>query len=284
MEDFNGLEPRLAALEQMAQQIQEEKAAQAQKAAVESLKDQYGMRFGNRDDVAMEILNQLSRQGVDVSAASSEAVQNILDDMQGQIAALYDAFNQHNQEMKSLQRDAASLADQLSTIDETVQSATAGDMAGGEVPGAPAPDTAAAPEAAPEPAPEAAPAPDAAPEAAPQQDPNIVPMPDTAPAPEAAAPQDPNIVQMPQEPQGMVVESDARVKNLAHSVVSDVRMKNISTENPPPKMGNNQTHFINPSNKVNVAVGPEVCSDERVKDIKKPSFGKHLISIASRGW
>lgn len=269
MEDFNGLEPRLAALEQMAQEIQAEKAAAAQKAAIQSLKDQYGMRFGNRDDVAMEILNQLNRRGVDVSAASNNAVQDILDDMQGQIAALYDAFNQTRKEMNDAQAEAANLADQLNSIDETVQAATGGDMVGEEVPGATPPATdmpspfEPAPEAAPEAASEAAPAPaapdagmgePAAPEAAPEG--AAAPMPEAAPAPEPA-PMD---------------------------VPSDVRVKSISTENPPPKMGNNQSYFIKPSSKINVAAGPEIVSDARMKEPAKPSFGKHLISIASRGW
>lgn len=266
MEDFNGLEPRLAALEQMAQQIQEEKAAAAQKAAIDSLKDKYGMRFGNRDDVAMEILNQLNRRGVDVSAASNNAVQDILDDMQGQIAALYDAFNQSKREMADTQAKAADLAGQLNAIDETVQAATGGDMAGGEVPGnePPAPSALEA-------MPEAAPAPDT--EAL--QDTNVVPMPEeqAAPAPEAAAQQEPNVVPMPEEPVAQPM-----------AVPSDVRVKDISTDNPPPKMGNNQSYAIKPSNKVNVAVGPDILSDKRMKEPAKPSFGKHLISIASRGW
>lgn len=263
MEDFNGLEPRLAALEQMAQEMQAEKAAAAEKAAIQSLKDQYGMRFGNRDDVAMEILNQLNRRGVDVSAASSNAVQDILDDMQGQIAALYDAFNQNKKEMADTQAKAADLADQLNSIDETVRSATGGDMVGDEVPGAtpPATDTPSpfepAPEAAPEAAPEGAAAADAG-MGEPAPTPEAVPAPEAAPAPEPA-PMD---------------------------VPSDVRVKSISTENPPPKMGNNQSYFIKPSDKVNAAPGPEILSDARMKEpaAPHPTFGKHLISVASRGW
>ena len=225
------------------------------------------MRFGNRDDVAMEILNQLNRRGVDVSAASSNAVQDILDDMQGQIAALYDAFNQNKKEMADTQAKAADLADQLNSIDETVKAATGGDMVGEEVPGAvpPATDTPSpfepAPEAAPEPAPESAAAADAgmgepAPETAPAD--TTAPAPEAAPAPELA-PMD---------------------------VPSDVRVKSISTENPPPKMGNNQSYFIKPSDKVNAAPGPEILSDQRMKEpaAPHPTFGKHLISVASRGW
>lgn len=265
-EDFGGLEPRLAALEQMAQQMQAEKEAAAKQAAIQSLKDQYGMRFGNRDDVALELLNQLNRKGVDVSAASSEAVQDILDDMQGQIAALYDAFNQHRNELNQLQSDAANLAGQLNTIDETVTAATGGDMAGGEVPGS-EPPAEPAPEAAPAPVPEATaePAPETVPAAAPEAP---VPEAPAAPAPEAAPAPVP-----PAEPAPM-------------EVPSDVRVKNISTENPPPKMGNSQAYFIKKSNKVNIAPGPEILSDENMKNVEapKPSFGKHLISIASRGF
>lgn len=260
-EDFGGLEPRLAALEQMAQEMKAEREESARKAAIQSLKDRYGMRFGNRDDVAMEILNQLNRRGVDVSAASNNAVQDILDDMQGQIAALYDAFNQKQEEFDQVREEAAGLADQLNKIDNVVQAATSGDMAGGEVPGnEPPPET--APEAAPAPEAPVEPAPEAA--LAPAEP---APAAEAAPAPEAPAPVP------PAEPAPMDVPSDARVKN-------------IETKNPPPKMGNNQTHFIDPSSKVNVAVGPEVLSDKNMKNVeaKRPSFGKHLISIASRGF
>lgn len=249
MEDFNDLESRLAALEQLAQAQQEKEAQAQQTAALQSIKDQYGMRFNNRDDVGMEILNQLARKGVDVSAASSNAVQDILDDMQAQVAQLYDDFNQQKHEMQETQNQAADLADQLNQIDETVKAATGGDMTNDEVP--PPVEEPPMPEA-PAPMPEEMAPPPV--EEPPAPAPEPVPEPAPEPAPTDMAPPAP-------EP-----------------VTSDVTLKNVETPNP---MGNNQSFFIKKTNKVNVAPSPAILSDATMK---KSSFGRNLIDIARRGW
>ena len=249
MEDFNDLEPRLAALEQLAQAQQEKEAQAQQAAALQSIKDQYGMRFNNRDDVGMEILNQLARKGVDVSAASSNAVQDILDDMQAQVAQLYDDFNQQKHEMQETQNQAAELADQLNQIDETVKAATGGDMVNDEVP----------------PPVEEAPVPEA-PATEPVGEPAVPPV-EEAPAP------------VPEEPAPEPVPAPADMAPPApEPVTSDVTLKNVETPNP---MGNNQSFFIKKTNKVNVAPSPAILSDATMK---KPSFGRNLIDIARRGW
>lgn len=210
--EMDNLEPRLQALEALAEQMQAEKAQAAQDRDLQSVLDTYGMQFNNRKDVGMEILNQLSRQGVDVSAASSNAVQDIITDMQAQISQLYDDFNQKRQEMDAVQREAADLADQVNKMDEVVMNAA-------NEPG--------------------------------QPDANIEPPAPEAPAPDMSAPA-PAPAPMPQEPAPNMAVSDERMKNIdtrpAHVIyrtakpqmtVSDERMKEVHKA---PSFG---SHLIN---------------------------------------
>ena len=247
MEDFNGLEPRLQALEEFTNGLRAEREKQAQEQELQQLLDSYGMQFNGRRDVGMEILNQLHRRGVDTSAASSNAVQDIITDMQAQIAQLYDDFNQKRQEMDQIQQQAAQLTDQINNIDQVVADTT-GD--GSEVPV----PTDMSPEQAPT---EVTPAPDAtmAPPPADGSVPPEQPAPDTTSEVPPPAPEQP--------------------------VVSDVRLKNVDTPNP---MQNQQQFFIKKTNKVNVAPSADILSDKRVKEVHTPTFGRHLISVASRGF
>ena len=247
MEDFNGLEPRLQALEEFTNGLRAEREKQAQEQELQQLLDSYGMQFNGRRDVGMEILNQLHRRGVDTSAASSNAVQDIITDMQAQIAQLYDDFNQKRQEMDQIQQQAAQLTDQINNIDQVVADAT-GD--GSEIPV----PTNMSPEQAPT---EVPPAPDAtmAPPPADGSVPPEQPAPDTTSEVPPPAPEQP--------------------------VVSDVRLKNVDTPNP---MQNQQQFFIKKTNKVNVAPSADILSDKRVKKVHTPTFGRHLISVASRGF
>ena len=247
MEDFNGLEPRLQALEEFTNGLRAEREKQAQEQELQLLLDSYGMQFNGRRDVGMEILNQLHRRGVDTSAASSNAVQDIITDMQAQIAQLYDDFNQKRQEMDQIQQQAAQLTDQINNIDQVVADTT-GD--GSEIPV----PTDMSPEQAPT---EVPPAPDAtmAPPPADGSVPPEQPAPDTTSEVPPPAPEQP--------------------------VVSDVRLKNVDTPNP---MQNQQQFFIKKTNKVNVAPSADILSDKRVKEVHTPTFGRHLISVASRGF
>ena len=247
MEDFNGLEPRLQALEEFTNGLRAEREKQAQEQELQQLLDSYGMQFNGRRDVGMEILNQLHRRGVDTSAASSNAVQDIITDMQAQIAQLYDDFNQKRQEMDQIQQQAAQLTDQINNIDQVVADTT-GD--GSEIPV----PTNMSPEQAPT---EVPPAPDAtmAPPPADGSVPPEQPAPDTTSEVPPPAPEQP--------------------------VVSDVRLKNVDTPNP---MQNQQQFFIKKTNKVNVAPSADILSDKRVKKVHTPTFGRHLISVASRGF
>ena len=247
MEDFNGLEPRLQALEEFTNGLRAEREKQAQEQELQQLLDSYGMQFNGRRDVGMEILNQLHRRGVDTSAASSNAVQDIITDMQAQIAQLYDDFNQKRQEMDQIQQQAAQLTDQINNIDQVVADTT-GD--GSEIPV----PTSMSPEQAPT---EVPPAPDAtmAPPPADMSVPPEQPAPDTTSEVPPPAPEQP--------------------------VVSDVRLKNVDTPNP---IQNQQQFFIKKTNKVNVAPSPDILSDKRVKEVHTPTFGRHLISVASRGF
>lgn len=251
MEDFNGLEPRLQALEEFTNGLRAEREKQAQEQELQQLLDSYGMQFNGRRDVGMEILNQLHRRGVDTSAASSNAVQDIITDMQAQIAQLYDDFNQKRQEMDQIQQQAAQLTDQINNIDQVVADTT-GD--GSEIPvptnmspEQPAPDTTMTP-------------PPAANESV-TPPPADVPVPPEQPAPDTTSEVPPPAPEQP--------------------VVSDVRLKNVDTPNP---MQNKQQFFIKKTNKVNVAPSADILSDKRVKEVHTPTFGRHLISVASRGF
>lgn len=247
MEDFNGLEPRLQALEEFTNGLRAEREKQAQEQELQQLLDSYGMQFNGRRDVGMEILNQLHRRGVDTSAASSNAVQDIITDMQAQIAQLYDDFNQKRQEMDQIQQQAAQLTDQINNIDQVVADTT-GD--GSEIPV----PTSMSPEQAPT---EVPPAPDAT-MAPPPADGSVPPE---QPAPDTTSEVPPPVPEQP--------------------VVSDVRLKNVDTPNP---MQNQQQFFIKKTNKVNVAPSADILSDKRVKEVHTPTFGRHLISVASRGF
>lgn len=250
MEDFNGLEPRLQALEEFTNGLRAEREKQAQEQELQQLLDSYGMQFNGRRDVGMEILNQLHRRGVDTSAASSNAVQDIITDMQAQIAQLYDDFNQKRQEMDQIQQQAAQLTDQINNIDQVVADTT-GD--GSEIPV----PTNMSPEQAP----------DATTTPPPAADESVTPPPaDMSVPPEQPAPDTTSEVPppVPEQP-----------------VVSDVRLKNVDTPNP---MQNKQQFFIKKTNKVNVAPSADILSDKRVKEVHTPTFGRHLISVASRGF
>ena len=257
MEDFNGLEPRLQALEEFTNGLRAEREKQAQEQELQQLLDSYGMQFNGRRDVGMEILNQLHRRGVDTSAASSNAVQDIITDMQAQIAQLYDDFNQKRQEMDQIQQQAAQLTDQINNIDQVVADTT-GD--GSEIPV----PTNMSPEQAPT---EVPPAPDATMAPPPAADESVTPPPaDGFVPPEQPAPDTTDEVPppVPEQP-----------------VVSDVRLKNVDTPN---HMQNKQQFFIKKTNKVNVAPSADILSDKRVKEVHTPTFGRHLISVASRGF
>ena len=251
MEDFNGLEPRLQALEEFTNGLRAEREKQAQEQELQQLLDSYGMQFNGRRDVGMEILNQLHRRGVDTSAASSNAVQDIITDMQAQIAQLYDDFNQKRQEMDQIQQQAAQLTDQINNIDQVVADTT-GD--GSEIPVS----TNMPPEQA---------APDATMAPPPAADESVTPPPvDMSVPPEQPAPDTTSEVPPPAPEQ---------------PVVSDVRLKNVDTPN---HMQNQQQFFIKKTNKVNVAPSADILSDKRVKEVHTPTFGRHLISVASRGF
>ena len=252
MEDFNGLEPRLQALEEFTNGLRAEREKQMQEQELQQLLDSYGMQFNGRRDVGMEILNQLHRRGVDTSAASSNAVQDIITDMQAQIAQLYDDFNQKRQEMDQIQQQAAQLTDQINNIDQVVADTT-GD--GSEIP---VPTNMS---------PEQMPATDATMAPPPAADESVTPPPaDMSVPPEQPAPDTTSEVPPPAPEQ---------------PVVSDVRLKNVDTPNP---MQNQQQFFIKKTNKVNVAPSPDILSDKRVKEVHTPTFGRHLISVASRGF
>lgn len=258
MEDFNGLEPRLQALEEFTNGLRAEREKQMQEQELQQLLDSYGMQFNGRRDVGMEILNQLHRRGVDTSAASSNAVQDIITDMQAQIAQLYDDFNQKRQEMDQIQQQAAQLTDQINNIDQVVADTT-GDGSEIPVPTNMSPEQMST---------EVPPAPDA----------TMTPPP---PAADESVTPPPADMSVPPEQPASDTTSEVPPPVPEQPVVSDVRLKNVDTPNP---MQNQQQFFIKKTNKVNVAPSADILSDKRVKEVHTPTFGRHLISVASRGF
>lgn len=78
--------------------------------------DKYGTMFNNKRGIGLAILNELSRNNVDVSAAD-DAVQKILDQVRMEATQYMDA-------LQLLMNDLGGFMDKVNTIDESVQAAT----------------------------------------------------------------------------------------------------------------------------------------------------------------
>jgi len=85
--------------------------------------DTYGQYMSDDADIGMHVLNEFSRRGVDMGRVTFEAVQEVLDGLRQEAAAVMD-------KIKMDQRQVADLMDQVQTISESVAAAT------GAVPGA----------------------------------------------------------------------------------------------------------------------------------------------------
>lgn len=193
-------------LEELAQRLgslEEGYNAQQETAARGQFMDKYGSKFSGDEGIAIPILAELNRRGIDTSAAD-EAVQEILDGIRAEATALLD-------KIKMEETSVSDLMNKVQTVEDSVNSATGAAPdnpaaaeppadAGGAPPeagGLPPEAGGLPPEAAGAPPPEAGGAPP--PEAA------------GAPPPEAAGAPPPEMAGVP---------SDARIKNVRYKVAA----------------------------------------------------------------
>lgn len=107
--DIEELATRLGALEaDQASRLQAERENQ--------FMDMYGTRFSNDRNIGLAILGEMSRRGIDVSAAD-EAVQHILDGMRAEATDILNKIQQHQVEVDSL-------VDKVNNISDAVAAAT----------------------------------------------------------------------------------------------------------------------------------------------------------------
>lgn len=183
--------------------------------------DKYGSKFKNDRGIGLSILNELDRQGIDVSAAD-EAVEAILDELRTECRELMDIIGDVRQAVEEQTEKIEAVKDVVDkeiadNPDSSVnpdEGAEAPLPEGGEMP---VPEEGAAPEmpAPPEggampPEGEAAPVPPESGEAP------VPPEGSEAPAPT-------------EEENPETVPSDERIKNISR-VVSDIRMKRIQSK------------------------------------------------------
>ena len=209
-------------LEEMAMRLNSLEQARnddMQKAAQQAFMNKYGSRISNNDSLGLVILNELNRQGVDVSAAD-EAVTAILDQLRMEATALLDTIKDNMQQASDLMNKV----DDMQTAVENASMAVGADVsipsaemeAGMGEPVEPFDPSTLPPEGG-----EMPPAQEGDMGGMPPEGGEMPPAPAPAPAstePPAPAP----------APEGDVV-SDKRMKMLKHrkSVVSDRRMKNV---------------------------------------------------------
>lgn len=186
--DIEELGRRLESLE-TAKRVADEQAQQSM------FIDKYGTKFNKNPDLAVAILGELNRRGVDVSAAD-DAVQQIMDQLRMELTQAMDRVQQ-------MVTDLSATMDKVNTVDEAVQAAQGSTGGATEAPGeqdmlpdltygmpeTPAPAPAPMQETpAPAAVPEETPAPAAVPETPapapmPEEVPAPMPMPQQAPAP-----------------------------------------------------------------------------------------------------
>lgn len=204
--DIEELGRRLESLE-TAKRVADEQAQQSM------FIDKYGTKFNKNPDLAVAILGELNRRGVDVSAAD-DAVQQIMDQLRMELTQAMDRVQQ-------MVTDLSATMDKVNTVDEAVQAAQGSTGVATEAPGEQdmLPDLTygMAPASTPE-TPAPAPMPETpAPAAVPEETPAPAAVPET-PAP-AAAPMSEAPAPAP-IPQGATL-SDERMKNVQQPNAND---------------------------------------------------------------
>lgn len=96
--------------------LEADQAARLQTERENQFMDTYGTRFSNDRNIGLAILGEMSRRGIDVSAAD-EAVQQILDGMRAEAADILNKIQQHQVEVDSL-------VDKVNNISDAVAAAT----------------------------------------------------------------------------------------------------------------------------------------------------------------
>jgi hypothetical protein len=107
--DIEELAQRLSSLEGSA-------AAQQQAQTQQGFMDKYGSKFSGDEGIGTAILSELSRRGIDTSAAD-QAVQDILDQLRAEATSVLD-------KRQLEERTVSDLMDKVSTIEESVNAAT----------------------------------------------------------------------------------------------------------------------------------------------------------------
>lgn len=201
----------LADLSQRIAALEEDKRLAQEEAEQNAFIDKYGSRFSNDRGIGVAILGELSRRGVDVSAAD-EAVQSILDQIRQEATMLLDKINQNQSEVSNLVDEVNKISESVTAVTDGTAGAPGTEGAIGEEPVPPA-----------EPVMETPPA-----EAAPPAEP---PM-ETPPA-EPAPPAEPPMESPPAE--------------AAQGVPSDLRVKRVAALNDHYSKKNSKSNSIKPS-------------------------------------
>ena len=156
--------------------LEADQAARLQAERENQFMDTYGTRFSNDRNIGLAILGEMSRRGIDVSAAD-EAVQQILDGMRAEATDILNKIQQHQVEVDSL-------VDKVNNISDAVAAAT-----GNGEPTIPNIEP--------------------TPEAPPVEEPPAPPV-EEPPAPPVEEPPAPPV----EEPPANVIPSDERLKNI----------------------------------------------------------------------
>ena len=252
--DIAELEMRLAALEQAKKQSD-------QGAMLDGFMDKYGTRFNGNRGLGLTVLNELSRRGVDVSAAD-DAVQKITDELRMEATALLDNLKEAQAQVSEAQAQVSAFTDKVNTVDEAVMSAQGG-------------------------APMEEPAPDMSAEAP-------APMEEPAPMPEEQAPmEEPAPDMSAEEPASDMSAEEPAPDMSAEEPAPEADMGNL----PPPEQAFPDANVLSDENMKNIVKEPmtnAMLSDRRMKLIKqfrstpKPksgsTFSSSLLNAAKRGF
>ena len=107
--------------------LEQARAAELRDAEIQDFMNSYGNRFSNNRGLGVAILDELQRQGQDVSAAD-EAVQAILDELRNECTALLELIkvqqDEQKQQSKAVEEAINEVQDKIDGIDKTVQKET----------------------------------------------------------------------------------------------------------------------------------------------------------------
>lgn len=116
--------------------LEQARAAELRDAEIQDFMNSYGNQFSNNRGLGVAILDELQRQGQDVSAAD-EAVQAILDELRNECTALLELIkvqqDEQKQQSKAVEDAINEVQDKIDGIDKTVQKETTSIPEGADV-------------------------------------------------------------------------------------------------------------------------------------------------------